>query len=131
MDCHNINSSVIADLVSKVIQEKPHNGISKSKTINSIKEINLKPKQGKTYWQNCNREWREEFIYFVLVDRFQDSSKRHPLEFPDRHFGFGDEQQLQQSCHGTLRGIIKNIEYIKNFGCTAIWFHEAHVCRIL
>lgn len=87
----------------------------------SIKDITLTPKPGKTYWPNCHREWREEFIYFLLVDRFHDSNNRHPLNFADRHPGFGNEQQLQQNCGGTIRGIITNIGYIKNLGCTAIW----------
>ncbi len=87
----------------------------------SIKEINLKPKPGKNYWRNCHREWREEFIYFVLVDRFHDSRKRHPLEFKHSHSGFGEEHELQKTCGGTLRGIINHINYIKDLGCTAIW----------
>ena len=87
----------------------------------SIKEVDLKPKPGKKYWTNCHREWREEFIYFVMVDRFHDSRKRRPLEFKDRHHGFGEEHELQLSCGGTLRGIINHLAYIKDLGCTAIW----------
>ena len=87
----------------------------------SIKEIILTPKPGKKYWRGCHREWREEFIYFVLIDRFHDNKKRHPIDFKEHHPGFGEEQQLQQSCGGTLRGIIDHMEYIKNLGCTAIW----------
>lgn len=34
----------------------------------SIKDIDLSPKPDKKYWKNCHREWREEFIYFLLVD---------------------------------------------------------------
>lgn len=87
----------------------------------SIKEIDLSPKPGKTYWRNCHREWREEFIYFLLVDRFHDSHKRRPLEFDIRHYGFGEETELRKSCGGTIRGIIDHLDYIKNLGCTAIW----------
>ena len=79
------------------------------------------PKPGKTYWRNCHREWREEFIYFLLVDRFHDSHKRRPLEFDIRHYGFGEETELRKSCGGTIRGIIDHLDYIKNLGCTAIW----------
>ena len=87
----------------------------------SIKEIDLSPKPGKKYWRNCHREWREEFIYFLLVDRFHDGNKRRPLEFETRHYGFGEEDELQKSCRGNLRGIINHLDYIKNLGCTAIW----------
>jgi glycosidase len=87
----------------------------------SIKEIDLSPKPGKTYWRNCHREWREEFIYFLLVDRFHDSNKRRRLEFDTRHYGFGDETELKKSCGGNIRGIIDHLDYIKSLGCTAIW----------
>tara|TARA_R110002050_G_scaffold111405_3_gene224914 strand:+ start:17943 stop:19628 length:1686 start_codon:yes stop_codon:yes gene_type:complete len=89
--------------------------------LKSINEIDFSPKPGKTYWVNCHREWREEVIYFLMVDRFHDSRKRHSLKFDLRHPGFGNEDQLQKPFGGTLQGIIDNIDYIKNLGCTAIW----------
>jgi len=39
--------------------------------ITSINQIDLSPKPGKQY-ADIDREWREEFIYFLLVDRFND-----------------------------------------------------------
>ena len=89
--------------------------------MNSIHDIDLSPIPGKKYWVNCHREWREEFIYFLMIDRFHDSNKRHTLEFNARHFGFGDSEQLTRQCGGTIRGIIAHLDYIKNLGCTAIW----------
>lgn len=89
--------------------------------MNSISDIDLTPKKGKKYWKNCHREWREEFIYFLMLDRFHDNAKRHPLNFRDRHTGFGDSHQLRESCGGSIRGIIDNLDYIKHLGCTAIW----------
>ena len=41
----------------------------------SITEIDLDPIPGKEYW-NADREWREEFIYFLMVDRFHDDQPR-------------------------------------------------------
>lgn len=87
----------------------------------SIKDIDLSPKPGKKYWINCHREWREEFIYFLMVDRFHDSNKRRSLKFSTRHSGFGDNEQLSEICGGTIRGIINHLGYIRNLGCTAIW----------
>lgn len=87
----------------------------------SMNEIDLSPKPGKEYWINCHREWREEFIYFLLVDRFHDSNKRDSLDFDIRHSGFGNEDQLDKFFGGTIRGIIDHLDYIKNLGCTAIW----------
>ena len=41
-------------------------------------DIDLTPIPGKQYF-NLAREWREEFIYFVLVDRFHDNVARSPV----------------------------------------------------
>ena len=87
----------------------------------SIKDISLSPKPGKQYWKNCHREWREEFIYFLLVDRFHDNAQRKPPAYAERHSGFGTKEQLVKSCGGTLRGITHHLDYIKNLGCTALW----------
>ncbi|WP_097046914.1 alpha-amylase family glycosyl hydrolase [Flagellimonas pacifica] len=87
----------------------------------SIDHIDFSPKPGKEYWVNCHREWREEFIYFLLVDRFHDSTKRNSLNFKNRHPGFGDKEQLERTFGGTIMGVIDNLDYIKNLGCTAIW----------
>src|SRR5688572_613875 len=87
----------------------------------SINDIDLRPKSGKNYWKNCHREWREEFIYFLLVDRFHDDQKRRPVETQVRHSGFGTHEELQRICGGTLRGIANHLEYIHSLGCTALW----------
>lgn len=87
----------------------------------SINDIDFSPKPNKEYWVNCHREWREEIIYFLMVDRFHDSNKRSSLDFDTRHSGFGNDDQLLKPFGGTIKGIIDNIDYIKNLGCTAIW----------
>ncbi|MEY8021365.1 alpha-amylase family glycosyl hydrolase [Muriicola sp. SD30] len=87
----------------------------------SINDIDLSPKPNKEYWVNCHREWREEIIYFLMVDRFHDNNKRSSLDFDIRHSGFGNEDQLQKPLGGTIKGIIDNIDYIKDLGCTALW----------
>ena len=90
------------------------------KQIWSVDDIDLAPKPGKKYWKNCHREWREEFIYFLLVDRFHDSLVRRPMNSnPSK--GFGNGEQLKKSCGGTIRGIINNLDYISGLGCTALW----------
>jgi len=86
----------------------------------SIDDIDVDPKPGKKYWKNCHREWREEFIYFLLVDRFHDSLTRKPVN-TSRSRGFGKEDQLKKICGGTIRGIINNLDYISGLGCTALW----------
>lgn len=87
----------------------------------SIHDLDLYPKQGKTYWNNGNREWREEFIYFIMVDRFHDSRARKPLPSDGKTPGFGTIKELTKTCGGTLQGITNNLDYIHDLGCTALW----------
>ncbi len=87
----------------------------------SIHDLDLSPKPGKQYWTNSNREWREEVIYFLIVDRFHDNHDRNPAGGDGKTSGYGTPAQLQTSCGGTLRGITKHLDYIKELGCTALW----------
>lgn len=86
----------------------------------SVYALDLTPPAGKTFF-NCEREWREEFIYFLLVDRFDDGGKRTPKGGADRSLGSGTTQQLQKFCGGKLKGIEHHLDYIAGLGCTAIW----------
>src|SRR5438874_1445442 len=86
-------------------------------TLTSIDQIDLKPKAGKTYC-NIDREWREEFIYFVMVDRFHDDTNRQPIQQSGRTTGI---QTPDNFYGGKIRGITLNLDYIADLGCTAIW----------
>jgi alpha-amylase len=87
----------------------------------SIHDLDFDPIPGKTYW-NCRREWREEFIYFLMVDRFHDGAERHPRTGPARaRAARPDASRLRRFCGGTLRGITRNLDYIHELGCTAVW----------
>lgn len=86
----------------------------------SIRDLDLRPIPGKTYW-NCHREWREEFIYFLLVDRFHDGRPRTPTAGPERSRPAARPEQLRRFCGGTLRGITRGLDYIRDLGCTALW----------
>jgi alpha-amylase len=79
--------------------------------------LDLSPPPGKSYF-NIAREWREEFIYFLMVDRFHDDTARAPnlnaarsqgVSTPDGFYG------------GKIQGITQNLDYIAGLGCTAIW----------
>jgi glycosidase len=83
----------------------------------SIRQIDLSPKPGKTYFSFI-REWREEFIYFLMVDRFHDSTPRQPLRQATRTAGI---QTPDDFYGGTIKGILDNLDYIAGLGCTAIW----------
>lgn len=87
----------------------------------SVKDINLEPIPGKKYW-DTDRLWTEEFIYFLLVDRFHDNNDRQPANTSsDRSQGSQDGTKLSKFCGGTLKGIQNHLDYIQNLGCTAIW----------
>ena len=83
----------------------------------SLKQIDLSPLPGKSYF-NCEREWREDFIYFLMTDRFQDSAARVPVTGTARSVGVATGNSFYG---GTIRGVTNNLAYIAGLGCTAIW----------
>ncbi|HUI25264.1 MAG TPA: hypothetical protein VL403_04200 [Candidatus Kryptonia bacterium] len=85
-------------------------------SLTSIQDVDLRPLPGKTYF-NSAREWREEFIYFLLVDRFHDSAVRAPVVQSGRLRGV---QVPNDFYGGTIQGITRNLDYIAGLGCTAI-----------
>jgi len=85
--------------------------------ITSVKDIDLSPLPGKTYFNIC-REAREDFIYFLMVDRFHDDSPRAPDGSPGRVSGV---QTPDDFYGGKIKGITQNLDYIAGLGCTAIW----------
>jgi glycosidase len=83
----------------------------------SVQQLDLSPLPGKTYF-NLDREWREEFIYFLLVDRFQDDQVRAPVIQSGRSLGIATPDDFYG---GKIKGITNNLAYIAGLGCTAIW----------
>jgi len=86
-------------------------------TPTSIREIDLAPISGKSYFE-AFREWREEFIYFLLVDRFHDGESRAPVRQAARAPGIATPDDFYG---GKIKGITRNLDYIAGLGCTAIW----------
>ncbi|MBU6481681.1 MAG: alpha-amylase [Nitrospirae bacterium] len=83
----------------------------------SIDELDLSPRAGKRYVA-FDREFREEFIYFLLLDRFHDG-KNHPVvNATSRSTGFPAPDGFYG---GRIEGITKNLDYIADLGCTAVW----------
>jgi hypothetical protein len=83
----------------------------------SVKEIDLTPIPGKKYFDN-EREWREEFIYFLMVDRFQDDTPRPIVTHASRSSGITTPNTFFGS---NIKGISRNLDYLAGLGCTAIW----------
>lgn len=83
----------------------------------SVADLDLAPPSGKAYF-NITREWREEFIYFLMVDRFHDDNARTPVPQAGRSAGFPTPNDFYG---GKIKGITNNLDYIAGLGCTAIW----------
>src|SRR5260370_34667579 len=90
-------------------------------TPTSIREIDLSPISGKTYFE-AFREWREEFIYFLLVDRFHDGESRAPVRQAARATGIATPDDFYGD---KIKGLNRNLDYIALLGCTAIWLSLA------
>lgn len=66
-------------------------------------------------------EWRDQFLYFLLVDRFDSGAEGIPPYTPGKNNGTADPATRGQFQGGTLKGIIRRLDYIRDLGCTAIW----------
>src|SRR5262245_20368723 len=89
----------------------------------SVADLDLSPPAGKTYF-NSEREWREEFIYFLMTDRFHDDRPRTPTLKKARSSGIPAPNGF---FGGTLKGIRQNLDYIAGLGCTAVWLSPVFV----
>ena len=62
-------------------------------------------------------DWREQIIYFVMLDRFNDG------DAGNNNQGAGEYDPKRNSHYsgGDLPGLTNKISYIKNLGATAVW----------
>ena len=65
-------------------------------------------------------DWRDTFIYFLLVDRFDDN-RRAQRAFDDSSPRGRDPGQGKVFQGGNLKGIQRRLNYIKGLGANAIW----------
>jgi hypothetical protein len=78
----------------------------------NLSEIDLTPIPGKTYF-NLEREWREEFIYFALIDRFHDDQVRTPVLQPGRSNGISLQPVPFVSAKTALISVPEGNEHIR------------------
>lgn len=62
-------------------------------------------------------DWREQIIYFAMIDRFQDGNPTNN----DQGIGEYDPGKDSHYSGGDLAGIREKIPYIKELGATAVW----------
>jgi glycosidase len=62
-------------------------------------------------------DWREQIIYFVLIDRFDDGNQDNN----DQGAGEYDPTDRRRYSGGDLAGIERRLDYIQGLGATAVW----------
>ena len=62
-------------------------------------------------------DWRDQVIYFVMLDRFDDGDPRNN----DQHAGEYDPADPAKFSGGDLAGVTRRIDYIRGLGATAVW----------
>jgi glycosidase len=67
--------------------------------------------------QVTSPDWRDQFIYFVMTDRFQNGDKSNDNQ------GAGEFNPLDGNFYsgGDLRGIQQRLDYIRRLGATSVW----------
>jgi len=65
-------------------------------------------------------EFRQETLYFVVVDRFYDGDPENN-QGPNPELYDPDQQDWGKYWGGDLQGVIDKLDYLKNLGVTAVW----------
>jgi len=77
--------------------------------------------------QSCEAEFRREFIYFIIVDRFLDGTadeeERSGTWDRGERQGLLDKTWMEWGKYwgGNLQGVIDRVDYLKQLGVTAVW----------
>jgi glycosidase len=66
-------------------------------------------------------DWRDQFIYFLLVDRFNDGNPSTPPFDGIKKEGWHENSGGVAFQGGTLRGITDKLDYIRGLGVTTLW----------
>jgi glycosidase len=83
----------------------------------SVSELDFQPA---TALHPSPDDWRDQFLYFLLVDRFDNGQDTPPYQ-PGQVTPAPEPQQRNQFQGGNLAGITRRLDYIRDLGCTAIW----------
>lgn len=83
----------------------------------SISELSFSPAQTP---HPSPVDWRDQVIYFLLVDRFDDNAA-HPAYTSNTRAQTRDPEEGKIFQGGKIKGITRRLDYIKILGCTTIW----------
>jgi glycosidase len=88
-----------------------------SERLTSVKQIDFTPR-GPVF--PSPRDWRDQVIYHLLIDRFDDG-KEHPAYDPKSAKRGRDAGAACRFQGGTLKGVTRRLDYIKGLGATTVW----------
>lgn len=80
--------------------------------LHSVSELNFQPV---TTLHPSPTDWSDQFIYFLLVDRFDNNSPNLQAYTEGRSTGRNAEQGKRFQ-NGNLKGITRRLDYIKKLG---------------
>ncbi|MDP1682236.1 MAG: alpha-amylase family glycosyl hydrolase [Burkholderiales bacterium] len=66
-------------------------------------------------------DWRDQFIYFLLVDRFDNNDPTVPAFTPADAGQGRDIAQRNRFQGGNIKGITRRLDYLQGLGCSAVW----------
>ena len=100
-----MSSSIVSQSVRDAFKEAetPHG----KRVVVGTKAINI------TTPYPSPEDWRDHWIYFLMIDRFNNATKS------PRHLPFDAEEGGFQG--GTFNGVREQLDYLKNLGVGAIW----------
>lgn len=62
-------------------------------------------------------DWRDQVIYFVMIDRFEDGDPRNN----NQGEGEFDPADNARYSGGDIKGVTRRLDYIRGLGATAVW----------
>ena len=66
-------------------------------------------------------DWRDQFIYFLLVDRFDNNDPNTPAFTPADAGQGRDVTQRNRFQGGNIKGITRRLDYLQGLGCSTVW----------
>ena len=94
-----------------------------------VADLNLSKLRSARKHTPSPRNWTDEVLYFLLVDRFSDEATDRPLaRVEDRGNAMRSDEEAARwreagsgFVGGTLNGIRQRLDYLKRLGITALW----------
>ncbi|MEG4286148.1 alpha-amylase family glycosyl hydrolase [Microcoleus sp. A006_D1] len=85
-----------------------------------IEEVKLETELDLEFLYTRDIEFRQETIYFIVVDRFQDGDPTNN-EGPNPELYDPEGKDWGKYWGGDLQGVIDKLDYLKDLGVTAVW----------